>query len=1147
STDLTTNYTITLNAKSGDATTGTPTTKTDNTVTLSKAALGINLNATYNGTTSYDNGIQTNGLQVNDSIASVTINNANVAANGTNYIKSVTGTTGGNSSTDLTTNYTITLNAKSGDATTGTPTTKTDNTVTLSKAALAITVSNAAYNGTKNFTKDNATINVAGMVNSETLAVTGVSTNSANVVDNGTNYVTSITSIDASSKALLSNYAINPGYLAANAPLTAGATAATSPNSVTLTPISVTISGSKTYDGNTAFAISNGCCGSTTLTVTNAILGDTVGIATGGSGSVSSPNVAAGSQTLSLGTLALSNNSGGNYTLVGGSGTAIITPANLTLIGSQIYNGGTAVSGASLTARGVAGETFAVSGSGDSSNLSSANVQTASTLSTITGLTLGTSSNGGLAGNYNALSAACSTVNVTPAPLGIAVNAVYQGTGRTINGSGNISLFGLQGNDAFGGASSVTLNSSGNVLGSSSNYVSSITPMGGWLLSNYVLNTAVTANGNNPGTTGGSTTNTGGTNYVNITPAPLAIAVSGSYNGSKTFSSSNANIQVAGLVGGETLTVTGVNTSSANVIDNGSNYVTAITTIAANSTASLSNYVINSGYAPVSGALTAGSAGNNSPNAVTLSAANLSLNIAASKTYDGTSSFYVNPGSLDSNFTYILSGMVGGDVAPTITGGSAAVSSANAGTYTSFKSNTLALSDPNYTLTGGSVSAFINKAPLTVIGVNNSYAYNGAEQTNIGAQVYGAVGSESITVNPGAYAKVTNVAMGTKKDGVYTLSYTDGANSNNYVVTFVSKGSLTITPAQIVLTGTSNTVTYTGSTQTNTGASVTINGNAATLNGSSISGLAGDTLTLTGYGSGSDAGTYKDTLGVSGLTPTSNYAVSKVNNGQLTISPENVTVNLFATKVYDGSTSFAITGTATSYTNYIANFTYTLSGATGGSVYLLSGSTNTTSANVGSYIVSTSGFALSSTNYTLSGTGSATINPAPLGVALYGTYNGSKSFSAGTNLTANTTSSAIASDSLTGNFIKVVGLQGSDAVSGATINNQNVAGNGTNSVTALTGIGSFASSSTDRSAGNYYVASSNYNATGGTFSSINTAITPIAGTTNAVVINPAKVSITGTDNTATYTGNQQTNTGATVTGAVNGETVTVTGGYAKAT
>ena len=348
----------------------------------------------------------------------------------------------------------------------------TTNKATINVAPLAITVSNATYNGTKNFTKDNATINVAGMVNSETLTVTGVTTNSANVVDNGANYVTSITSIAGSSKASLSNYAINPGYLAANVPLTAGATAATSPNSVTLTPISVTISGSKTYDGNRTFAISNSCCGSTTLTVTNAILGDTVGIATGGSGSVSSPNVAAGSQTLSLGTLALSNNSGGNYTLVGGSGTAIITPATLVLTGSQIYNAGTAFAGSNLVANGVNGETFAVTGSGSSGNLVSPNVQTGSVLSTTMGLSLGSSNNGGIAGNYNALGPVCSVVSVTPAPLGITVTGTYTGL-NTIAPSA-FTKNGLQGGDSIDSISSATVYNP-NVSSNSYNYVTGIT------------------------------------------------------------------------------------------------------------------------------------------------------------------------------------------------------------------------------------------------------------------------------------------------------------------------------------------------------------------------------------------------------------------------------------------------------------------------------------------------------------------------------------------------------------------------------------------------------------------------------------------------------------------------------------------------
>jgi hypothetical protein len=77
------------------------------------------------------------------------------------------------------------------------------------------------------------------------------------------------------------------------------------------------------------------------------------------------------------------------------------------------------------------------------------------------------------------------------------------------------------------------------------------------------------------------------------------------------------------------------------------------------------------------------------------------LNIAASKTYDRTTTF-------TSANTYALSGTVyNGDATPTIASGSADSSSANAATYTSFSSNSLVLSNSNYTLTGGTVSATI--------------------------------------------------------------------------------------------------------------------------------------------------------------------------------------------------------------------------------------------------------------------------------------------------------------------------------------------------------------------------------------------------------------------------------------------------------
>lgn len=98
-------------------------------------------------------------------------------------------------------------------------------------------------------------------------------------------------------------------------------------------------------------------------------------------------------------------------------GSLSITRADLTLSGTRVYNGLTAYAGSHLTATGVNGETFAIDGTGNASNLVSADVQTGSTLASVDGLTLGIGSGGGLAGNYSGLSTTGSLVNVTRATL----------------------------------------------------------------------------------------------------------------------------------------------------------------------------------------------------------------------------------------------------------------------------------------------------------------------------------------------------------------------------------------------------------------------------------------------------------------------------------------------------------------------------------------------------------------------------------------------------------------------------------------------------------------------------------------------------------------------------------------------------------
>ena len=112
-----------------------------------------------------------------------------------------------------------------------------------------------------------------------------------------------------------------------------------------------------------------------------------------------------------------------------------------------MYDGTTAVAGSSLIATGVAGQTFTVTGSGDTSNLASKNVQNGSALSSTTGLSVGTSTNGGLASNYNLLSTAGSSYAVTPASLTVsgitAANKIYDGTNLAAINQANAVLAGL--------------------------------------------------------------------------------------------------------------------------------------------------------------------------------------------------------------------------------------------------------------------------------------------------------------------------------------------------------------------------------------------------------------------------------------------------------------------------------------------------------------------------------------------------------------------------------------------------------------------------------------------------------------------------------------------------------------------------------
>ena len=242
------------------------------------------------------------------------------------------------------------------------------------------------------------------------------------------------------------------------------------------------------------------------------------------------------------------DNRGYNITVV--DGTLTVNRANLTLTGNRAYNGSTAMAGANLTATGVNSETFSVTGAGADGNLSTRNVQAANLLASVTGLSLGSSSNGGLSGNYNALATANSAVTITAKPVTLTAPVIgkeYDGnnsyTPTIINLNALGSQLGVVGDSVS--AATMSFDNKSAAYGSKVVSLSAATVSDGNSGQNYSLTYA------------SNSTST-------ITPKALTItgitAADKVYNGLTTATVStsgvtNAVLQANGLVAGDSVTV----------------------------------------------------------------------------------------------------------------------------------------------------------------------------------------------------------------------------------------------------------------------------------------------------------------------------------------------------------------------------------------------------------------------------------------------------------------------------------------------------------------------------------------------------------------------------------------------------------------
>lgn len=214
---------------------------------------------------------------------------------------------------------------------------------------------------------------------------------------------------------------------------------ATSTTMAAITPYVISLHGTRVYDGSTAMAADSFGPGAQLA----GINGDTLTLS--GSGAVGDKNVGTGKPVTSLGTLGLQGNGGalaGNYTLLGGTHTATITPKQIVVDAtgaSKVYDA-TTLATATLSSTGVvSGDRVDFTGTGtlfDTKNVGNGKTVTVS----------GIAASGSDAGNYAINTTATTTGDITP----LAIAGTISADGKTYDGSPTAQTHGLFGGTLAG-------------------------------------------------------------------------------------------------------------------------------------------------------------------------------------------------------------------------------------------------------------------------------------------------------------------------------------------------------------------------------------------------------------------------------------------------------------------------------------------------------------------------------------------------------------------------------------------------------------------------------------------------------------------------------------------------------------------------
>ncbi|KQQ33300.1 hypothetical protein ASF61_09395 [Duganella sp. Leaf126] len=824
---------------------------------------------------------------------------------------------------------------------------------TISQATLSL-VGSKIYDGTTSVA--GSTLTAVG-VGGQTFAVTGAG-DVSNLVSRNVQGGAALASTTGLTLGASSNGGLASNYVFG----TAGSSYAVTPKGLTLSGITAF---NKVYDATTAASLD-----SSNISYAGLVIGDSVTLAGSGTGTFASADAGI-NKTVTVSGYSLGGSSAGNYVVSQPAGlSATISRASVTVSGSKIYDGTTAMAGSTLTATGVAGQTFAVTGAGDASNLLSKNVQSGTALASTTGLTLGASSNGGLASNY-VLSTAGSSVAVTPKGLTLngitALGKTYDATTAASLDTSNVGYSGLVGGD------SVTLSGSGTGTFASADAGSNKTvtvsgySLGGSDAGNYVVSQP---------------------NGLSATISQASVTLSGSKIYDGTTAVAGGTLTATGI-NGQTFAVTGAgdssNLASKNVQGGAALASTTGLVLGASSNGGLaSNYVLD----------TAGSRYAVTPKALALTGIS-----ALDKTYDATTA-----ATLDSR-NVVYAGLVAGDNV-TLAGGTGTFSSKDAGANKSVTVSGFGLAGSdagNYVVAQpGVLSAAITRASLAVGGLSaadKTYdATTGATLT--GNATVAALGGDAVSVSGTGVGTFADANAGAGK-AVSVTGYTlAGNDAGNYDLVQPAGVTATIRQASVTLSGSK---TYDGTTA--------VAGSTLTATG-----INGQTFAVTGAGDSANLAS-KNVQDGAALASTAGLVLGASNNGGLagnyvldtagsryTVTPKALALTGITAldKTYDATTAATLDSSNVAYAGLVAGDNVTLAGGSGAFSSKDAGASKS---------VTVSGYRLSGSdagNYVLAQPASltATINKASLVVS--GITADNKAFDGTTAATVNTGNATLA-------------------------------------------------------------------------------------------------------------------------------------------